>query len=70
MMAATNLWRFKKWFYAAVCLVIVPGIFTVVFEVGCAKEPEEIAPSQEAQSEANQAALQVGQEQKEPDDKE
>ena len=64
-MTATNLWRFKKWFYPAVCLAIVPGIFTAVFETGCAKEPEEIAASQEAQ--ANQAAVepsrQIGQEQ-------
>ncbi len=68
MMAVTNLWRFKKWFYPAVCLVIVPGIFTVVFGTGCAKEPEEIVALQEA--EANQAAVesgrQAGQEQKEP----
>jgi hypothetical protein len=33
-MTATNLWRFKKWLYTAVCLVIVPGIFTAVFEIG------------------------------------
>ena len=71
-MAATNLWRFKKWFYPAVCLVIVPGIFTVVFVTGCAKEPEEIVASQGA--EANQAAVepgrQAGQEQKGTDGKE
>ena len=67
-MAATNLWRFKKWFYAAVCLVIVPVIFTVLFGAGCAKEPEEVVASQEA--EANQAAVQARQEQKAPDGKE
>ncbi len=65
-MAATNLWWFKKWFYAAVCLVIVPGIFAVVFGTGCAKEPEEIVASQEV--EANRVAVepswQAGQEQK------
>ncbi len=71
-MAATNLWRFKKWFYAVVCLVIGTGIFTVVFGAGCAKEPEEIVAPQEAQ--ANQAAVepnrQAGQEQKGTDEKE
>jgi protein-L-isoaspartate(D-aspartate) O-methyltransferase len=71
-MAATNLWQFKKWFYPAVCLVIVPGIFTVVFGTGCAKEPEQIVAPQEADT--NQAAVepsrQTGQEQKAPDEKE
>jgi len=67
-MAATNLWQVKKWLYAAVCLVIVPGIFTVVFGAGCAKEPEGIVASQEA--EANQAAAQAEQKQKEPDERE
>lgn len=67
-MAATNFWQLKKWFYAAVCLVIVPWIFAVVFGAGCAKEPEGIVASQEA--EANQAAVQARQEQKEPDGKE
>jgi len=71
-MAATNLWRVKKWSYAAVCLVIVPGIFTIVLGTGCAKEPEKIVAPQEAQ--ANQATVepnrQAGQEQKEPDGKE
>jgi protein-L-isoaspartate(D-aspartate) O-methyltransferase len=55
-----------------VCLVIVPGIFTVVFGIGCAKEPEEIVSSQEADT--NQAAVepsrQAGQEQKGTDVKE
>ncbi|MDT8302729.1 MAG: protein-L-isoaspartate(D-aspartate) O-methyltransferase [Sedimentisphaerales bacterium] len=67
-MAATNLWRFKKWLYPAVCLVIVPGIFTFVFSAGCAKEPEEIVAPQE--TEANQAEVQIRQEQKEQDEKE
>ncbi len=66
-MAATNLCQFKKWFYPVVCLVIVPVIFTVIFGTGCAKEPEEIVASQEADT--NQAAVessrQPGQEQKE-----
>jgi protein-L-isoaspartate(D-aspartate) O-methyltransferase len=71
-MAATNLRRFKKWFYPAVCLVLVPGIFTVVFESGCAKEPEEIVASQEVDTNpaAVEPSLQAGQEQKEPDGKE
>ena len=67
-MAATNLWQFKKLFYAAVCLFIVPVIFTVVLGAGCAKESEEIVASQEA--EANQASVQAEQEQKAPDGKE
>lgn len=70
-MAATNLWQFKKWFYAALCLIIVPGIFTIVFEAGCAKEPEEIVASQEA--DANQSSVEpsrrAGQEQKGTDEK-
>ncbi len=66
MMAVTNLWRFKKWFYPAVCLVIVPGLFTAVFGAGCSKKPEEIVASQEAEADANKAAVQAGQEQKEP----
>ena len=68
MKVVTNLWRFKKWFYVAVCLVIVPGIFAVVFETGCAKEPEKIVAPQDA--EANQAADQARPEQKGPDGKE
>jgi protein-L-isoaspartate(D-aspartate) O-methyltransferase len=67
-MLATNLWRFKKWFYAAACLIIMSGIFTVVVGTGCAKEPEEIVASQEAQ--ANQAAVEARQEQKELDERE
>ncbi|MHC4535190.1 MAG: protein-L-isoaspartate(D-aspartate) O-methyltransferase [Planctomycetota bacterium] len=67
-MAATNLWRFKKWFYLAVCLVIVPVIFTVIFGTSCAKEPEEMVASQEA--EANQVAIQAEQEQKAQEEKE
>jgi protein-L-isoaspartate(D-aspartate) O-methyltransferase len=67
-MAATNLWQFKKWFYAAVCLVIVPWIFTIAFGSGCAKEPEEIVAPQEAQ--VNQAAVEARQEQKESGEKE
>ncbi|MHC4727945.1 MAG: hypothetical protein ACYS17_12035 [Planctomycetota bacterium] len=67
-MAATNRRRFKKRFYPAVCLVIVPGIFTLVFGVGCAKEPEEIVTSQEAEVNPNKAEVepsrQTGQEQK------
>jgi protein-L-isoaspartate(D-aspartate) O-methyltransferase len=62
-MAAANLWRVKKWLYPAVCLVIVPGIFTVVFGAGCAKEPEQTVASQEADT--NQTAVKVRQEQKE-----
>jgi protein-L-isoaspartate(D-aspartate) O-methyltransferase len=71
-MAAANLWRFKKWLYPAVCLVIVPGIFVVVSVAGCAKEPEEIGASHEA--EANQVAVEPSrqdkQEQKANDKKE
>jgi protein-L-isoaspartate(D-aspartate) O-methyltransferase len=70
-MAASNLWRFKKWLYGVVCLVIIPGLFTVVFGAGCAKEPEEFVASQEVKADSNQAAVepnrQAGQEQKEPD---
>ncbi|MCP4263118.1 MAG: protein-L-isoaspartate(D-aspartate) O-methyltransferase [Planctomycetes bacterium] len=62
-MAATNLWRFKKWFYPAVCLVIVPGIFTVVIGIGCAKEPEEIVAPQKDQA-AVEPSRQAGQEPK------
>ena len=71
-MAATNLCQLKKLFCPVVCLVIVPGIFAVIFGTGCAKEPEEIVASQEADT--NQAAVEpngrIGQEQKALDGKE
>jgi len=71
-MTAANLWQFKKWLYPTVCLVIVPGIFAVFSVTGCAKEPEEIVASQEADT--NQVAVepsrQDGQEQKATDKKE
>jgi len=71
-MTATNLWWFKKWLYMAVCLVIVPGLFTTVFGVGCAKEPEEIVTSEDV--DANQPSVeskrQAGREQKDSTGKE
>ena len=58
-MTATNLWRFKKLFSTVVCLVIIPGLFTIIFETGCSKEPE---------TKTNQSATQTSQEQKQTDE--
>jgi len=67
-MTATNLSQFKKWSYPAVCRIIVPWIFTIIFVSGCVKEPEEIVAQKE--TEANQAEVQIRQEQKGTNEKE
>ena len=72
-MAATNPGRLKKWVYVALCLLILPALFTVIFTVNCAKEPEPVVASRETESDANQAPAepnqQPEQEQKDPNDK-
>ncbi|HUU16755.1 MAG TPA: protein-L-isoaspartate(D-aspartate) O-methyltransferase [Sedimentisphaerales bacterium] len=72
-MAATNPGRLKKWVYVALCLLIVPALFTIIFTVNCAKEPETVVASQEIESDANKApaepSRQSEQEQKDPNDK-
>lgn len=67
-MAAANLWRFKKLLFSAVCLVIVPGLFTIVFSIGCAKEPEKITASQE-KKDVNNTVTGMDQEKKADDRK-
>ena len=72
-MAATNPGRLKKWVYVALCLLIVPALFTIIFTVNCAKEPEPVVASQDKEADTNQAPAepnqQAEQEQKDPNDK-
>jgi len=71
-MAAKNP-LLKKWTYVALCLLIVPALFTIIFSVNCAKEPEPVVASQETEADANQAPAepnqQAEQERKDPNDK-
>jgi protein-L-isoaspartate(D-aspartate) O-methyltransferase len=72
-MAAKDAVLLKKWVYGALCLLIVPALFTIIFTVNCAKEPEPVVASQETESDANKAPAepnqQAEQEQKDPNDK-
>jgi protein-L-isoaspartate(D-aspartate) O-methyltransferase len=58
-MTAANLQRIKNWHYAAVCLVIIPGLFTMIFALGCAKEPEGVVSSKQT-PDTNQPAARDG----------
>ncbi len=72
-MAAKNPGRLKKWVYVALCLLIVPALFAIIFTVNCAKEPEPVVASQDTEADTNQAPAepnrQPEQEQKDPNDK-
>ena len=73
-MAVKNPGLLKKWLCAAFCLVIVPGLFAIVFGINCAKEPEGLVASQDTEADANQAlaeqSQQADQEQKTTNDNE
>ena len=72
-MAATNSRLIKKWEYVALCLLILPALFTIIFTVNCAKEPEPVVASQETESDAKKAPAEPNQqpeeEPKDPNDK-
>jgi len=72
-MAAKNTGRLKKWVYVALCLLIVPVLFAIIFTINCTKEPETVVASQETEADTNQAPAepnrQPEQEQKDPNDK-
>lgn len=72
-MAAKNTGLLKKWMYVALCLLIVPALFTIIVTVNCAKEPETVVASQGSEADANQAPAepnrQPEQERKDPNDK-
>jgi protein-L-isoaspartate(D-aspartate) O-methyltransferase len=72
-MAAKDPILLKKWVYVALCLLILPALFTIIFTVNCAKEPEPVVASQETESDANKAPAEPNQqserEQKDPNDK-
>ncbi len=73
-MAAKNPGQLKKWMYVALCLLIVPALFTIIFTVNCAKEPEPVVASQETEADASKSPVepnqQAEQEPKDPNDKE
>jgi len=73
-MTVTNPGRFRKRVYLVLCLLILPALFTIIFGVNCAKEPEPVVASQEAEADTNQAPAepnqQAEQEQKDSNDKE
>ncbi len=72
-MTAKNPGLLKKWMYVALCLLIVPALFAIIFTVNCAKEPEPVVASQDTEAGTNQAPAesnqQPEQEQKDPNDK-
>jgi len=72
-MAAKNPGLLKKWMYVALCLLIVPALFVIIFTINCAKEPESVVASQGSEADANQAPAepnkQPEQESKDPNDK-
>jgi len=63
----------KKWMYVALCLLIVPALFAIIFTINCAKEPEPVVASQNTEADANQALPEPNQQpeqgQKDPNDK-
>ncbi len=73
-MAAENPGLLKKWMYVALCLLIVPALFAIIFTINCAKEPEPVVASQDTEADTNQAPAepnqQSEQEPKDPNDKE
>ncbi len=72
-MTAKNQGLLKKWMYVALCLLIVPALFAIIFTINCAKEPESVVASQDTEADTNQAPAepnqQAEQEQKDPNDK-
>ena len=72
-MAEKNPGLLKKWMYVALCLLIVPVLFTIIFTINCAKEPEPVVASQDTEADTNQAPAgpnqQPEQERKDPNDK-
>ena len=72
-MTEKNPGLLKKWVYVALCLLIVPALFAIIFTVNCAKEPEPVVASQDTEADTNQAPAepnqQPEQEQKDPNDK-
>lgn len=74
-MAAKNPGLLKKWMYVALCLLIVPALFAIIFTINCAKEPEPVVASEnkEKEADANQVPVELNkqheQEQKDPNDK-
>jgi len=72
-MTAKNPGLLKKWMFVALCLMIVPALFAIIFTINCAKEPEPVVASQDTEADTNQAPAepnrQPEQEQKDPNDK-
>jgi len=72
-MAAKNPGLLKKWMYVALCLLIVPGLFAIIFGVSCSKESEPVVASQDTEADANQEPAEPNQQpeevQKDPNDK-
>ncbi len=72
-MAATNQGLIKKWMYVVLCLLILLALFTIIFGVNCAKEPEQVVGSQNTEADTNQAPAepnqQAEQEPKDPNEK-
>ena len=72
-MTAKNPGLLKKWMFVALCLMIVPALFAIIFTVNCAKEPEPVVASQDTEADTNQAPAepnrQPEQERKDPNDK-
>ncbi len=74
-MAAKNPELLKKWMYLGLSLLIALALFTIIFTINCAKEPEPVLASgnEEKEADANQAPAepnqQPEQEPKDPNDK-
>ena len=70
-MAAKNPELLKKWMYLGLSLLIALALFTIIFGVNCAKEPETLVASQDTEADANQAPVDANEQAKikDPNDK-
>ncbi|MHC4463218.1 MAG: protein-L-isoaspartate(D-aspartate) O-methyltransferase [Planctomycetota bacterium] len=63
----------KKWIYLSLSLLIPLGLFTIIFGINCAKEPESVVSSQDREADVNQtpagANEQIEEEQEDPNEK-
>jgi protein-L-isoaspartate(D-aspartate) O-methyltransferase len=61
----------KKWTYVSLSVLILLGLFAIIFGVNCAKEPETLVSSQDTEADANQAPADANEQSKveDPNDK-
>ena len=69
-MAAKYRELIRKKMFVALCLLIVPPLFTIIFTVNCSKKPEPVVASEnkEQEADANKAPAEPNQQPKDPND--